>query len=260
MGNVSQFALDGKVAIITGGSDGIGKGIAIGYARAGAKVVIASIPADRIAPAVEEVESAGGDVLGVACDVTDGAEVASMVDQVIDRFGRIDVLVNVAGGSYGPKYKRGPLLEIGESDFMGCLENNVKSGWLCCKHVVPIMLRQGGGCVINMASGAGFIVRRPADPMSVYSASKAAVINLTKSEAMEWAPTIRVNCIAPGYIASDRFLSTRDEETRSRIIGEVTVGRMGTPEDIANLAIYLASDAASYVNGVTFQINGGQIG
>ena len=158
--DLSCFSLKGRTAIITGGSGGIGRACAVAFARAGSDVVIASLPPNSIPPVVQEVEALGPRGLGVAVDVTDADAVKSMVEQTLAKFGRIDVLVNVAGGSYSrnpymPSFTRAPLLELSAQDFMSAYEVNVKSAFLCAQSVMPTMKEHGKGSIINIGSISG---------------------------------------------------------------------------------------------------------
>jgi NAD(P)-dependent dehydrogenase (short-subunit alcohol dehydrogenase family) len=255
--SLDSFSLKGKVAIVTGGSDGIGRGIAHGFVDAGAQVVIAARRQEKIDDVVAEIEAKGGEVLGVSTDVTDADAVQAMVDATIARFGKIDVLANIVGGSQGPTFKRGPLLELDKSDFMEAVNINVASVFLCCKAVVPLMLAQEAGSVINMASIGAREYRLPETGMSVYNMTKAAVMHLTRSMAKEWAPHVRVNCINAGHVLTPRRVANEPQERHDRSLAEIEVGRFGEPEDIAAAAVYLASDAGGFVNGSYLDVHGG---
>ncbi len=255
-----NFDLTGRVAIVTGGSDGIGKGVAIGLAEAGADLVIAARRQDRIDATVEQLRGMGRRAIGVSTDVSDEEQVAAMVKAAMDEFGKVDVLVNNAGSSWGANFKRAPLLELDASDFDGCFGTNVKSQFLCGKAVVPIMQSQpSGGCIINMSSVGGQITgTTPSATMAFYSASKAAILSLSRSMAAEWAPSVRVNAIMPGLIQTDR---TRNDPMRQatdeQLAAGIGLGRVGLPQDIAGAAVFLASDAASWMTGAAIQIDGG---
>ncbi len=255
----SAFSLAGKTAIVTGGSGGIGRGCARAFARAGANVVIASVPPEEIPPAVMEVEALGVGALGVTVDVSNGAQVAEMVKRSMERFGRIDILVNVAGGSYSrspytPQFARAPLLELSDEDFMGAFEVNVKGTFLSAKAVVPIMKAQGKGVIVNIGSSAGR--GAPTRPeMAAYAAAKAAVMNLTINMAHQWGPEIRVNCIAPGVIDTPR--PGMDRADVRAAAARIALGRTGTPDDIGHVALFLASDGAAFVNGAIIEVHGG---
>lgn len=255
-----SFDLTDRIAIVTGGSDGIGKGVAVGLAEAGAHVVIAARRQDRIDATVEELRSMGRRAIGVTADVSDDAQVARVIDVAKGEFGRIDILVNNAGSSWGSNFKRGSLLELEGEDFDGCFGTNVKSQFFCAKAAVPIMMEQTeGGCIINMSSVGGQITgTTPSPTMAFYAASKAAILSLTRSMATEWAPTVRVNAIMPGLIQTDR---TRNDPNRRATDDELAMGigmsRVGLPQDIAGAAVYLASDASGWMTGSAIQIDGG---
>lgn len=261
MTDFSRFSLEGRTAIVTGGGGGIGRGCARAFAQAGANVVIASVPPEEIPPAVEEIEALGGRALGVAVDVSKSDQVADMVKQSMDRFGRIDILANVAGGSfsrspYTTQFTKAPLLDMSEEDFMGVFEVNVKSAFLCSKAVVPIMKKQGKGVIINIGSGAGRGNPTQSQDMAAYAAAKAAVINLTVNMAHQWGPEVRVNCIAPGLINTLRVGGGRTDflESAAR---RVAVGRVGVADDIGGVALFLASEASGFVNGAILDAHGG---
>jgi NAD(P)-dependent dehydrogenase (short-subunit alcohol dehydrogenase family) len=255
-----NFDLTDRVAIITGGSDGIGKGIAIGMAEAGAHLVIAARRQDRIDATVEQLRAMGRRAIGVSTDVSEEAQVRRMVAAAMQEFGKIDILVSNAGSSWGTNFRRAPLLELEASDFDGCFNTNVKSQFLCAKAVVPVMLEQpNGGCIINMSSVGGQLTGiTPSYTMAFYSAAKAAILSLSRSMAGEWAPKVRVNALMPGLIQTDR---TRNDPMRQATDDELAAGiglnRVGLPQDIAGAAVFLASDAASWLTGAVIQIDGG---
>jgi 3-oxoacyl-[acyl-carrier protein] reductase len=259
----SRFSLEGRVAIVTGGSGGIGSASARAFADAGANVVIVSVPADSIPPVVAEIETRGVQALGIAANVANAEEVERMVAQVMERFGRIDILMNVAGGTFArnpdmPQYQRAALLDMGEDDFMTTFESNVKTGFLCAKGVVPHMKAAGKGVIINIGSSSGFPNPggRTGD-LTAYGAAKAAVHQMTLRMAQQWGPEIRAVCIAPGVINTPRPAGYVRPEMADAI-ERIAVGRLGVAEDIAGVAGFLASDAASFVNGVTVLVNGGE--
>ena len=174
--DLSRFSLEGRTTIITGGSGGIGRACAVAFAKAGANIVIASLPPDSIAPVVHEVKALGVQGLGLAVDVSDAAQVKSMVDETLSKFGRVDVLLNVAGGSYScnpfmPAFTRAPLLELAPQDFMKAYEINTKSAFLCAKSVVPAMKARGKGSIINIGSISGRGTKKERADMAAYGSS-----------------------------------------------------------------------------------------
>ena len=261
--DLSRFSLEGRTTIITGGSGGIGRACAVAFAKAGANIVIASLPPDSIAPVVHEVEALGAQGMGLAVDVSDAAQVKSMVDETLSKFGRVDVLLNVAGGSYSrnpfmPAFTRAPLLELAPQDFMKAYEVNTKSAFLCAKSVVPAMKARGKGSIINIGSISGRGTKKERADMAAYGSSKAAVMNLTIHMAHQWGPEVRVNCIAPGIIDTPRPAGTNRQEVGSEAVKRISLGRAGTADEVAGVALFLASDAASFVSGSIIDVNGGE--
>jgi NAD(P)-dependent dehydrogenase (short-subunit alcohol dehydrogenase family) len=261
--DLSRFSLEGRTAIITGGSGGIGRACASTFAKAGANVVIASLPPDSIPPVVQEVEALGVKGLGLAIDVSNAEQVKSMVDQALSKFGRVDVLVNVAGGSYSrnpymPSFKRAPLLDLPPEDFMMAYEVNTKSAFLCAKTVVPSMKVSGKGSIINIGSISGRGTKKERADMAAYGSAKAAVMNLTLHMAHQWGPEVRVNCIAPGIIDTPRPPGTQRQELSSEAVKKIALGRAGKADEVASVALFLASDAASFVSGAIIDVNGGE--
>ena len=261
--DLSRFSLEGRTAIITGGSGGIGRACAVAFAKAGANIVIASLPPDSIAPVVHDVQALGVQGLGLAVDVSDAEQVKSMVDQTLSKFGRVDVLLNVAGGSYSrnsfmPAFTRAPLLELDPEDFMKAYEVNTKSAFLCAKSVVPAMRACGKGSIINIGSISGRGTKKERADMAAYGSSKAAVMNLTIHMAHQWGPEVRVNCIAPGIIDTPRSAGTHRPEVGSEAVKRISLGRAGTADEVAGVALFLASDAASFVSGSIIDVNGGE--
>lgn len=245
--------LSGKVAIVTGAASGFGRGIAERFAAEGAKVVIADLDgeaAERVADAI------GGTALGVKVDVADGTEVATLVEGTAARFGGIDVVVNNAGTTH----RNRPMLEVDEATYDRIFAVNVKSLWHMARAVVPVFRASGkGGVMINTASTAGI---RPRPGLVWYNASKGAVISLTKAMAIELAPEqIRVNCLCP--VAGDtpmlgRFMGEDTPEMRAKFVATIPIGRLSTPADMANAALWLASDEASFITGVALEVDGGR--
>ena len=255
--SLDSFSLKGRVAVVSGGSDGIGRMIAHGYSDAGAKVVIAARTQEKIDSVVAEIEAKGGEALGVSTDATEIESVASMRDAALERFGQIDILFNVVGGSQGPTFKRGRLLDIEKADFMEAFNINVGSVFVCCHEIVPHMLERGKGVVINMASIGARDYRPPEPVMSVYNMTKASVMHLTRNMAKEWAPTVRVNCINAGHFITPRRARTETPERRAKSLAEIEIERFGEPRDIAAAAVYIASDAGEFFNGSFLDLHGG---
>jgi NAD(P)-dependent dehydrogenase (short-subunit alcohol dehydrogenase family) len=261
--DLSRFSLEGRTAIITGGSGGIGRACAIAFAQAGANIIVASLPPDSIAPVVHEIEALGVQALGLAVNVADADEVRSMVERTLARFGRVDILANVAGGSYSrnlfmPSFKRAPLLELTPEDFMMAYEVNTKSAFLCAQAVASAMKAAGKGNIINIGSISGRGTKKERSDMAAYGAAKAAVMNLTIQMAQHWGPEIRVNSIAPGIIDTPRPQGTNRQEMNAEAVQKIALGRAGTADEVASTALFLASDAASFVSGAIIDVNGGE--
>ena len=260
--DLSRFSMEGRTVIITGGSGGIGRGCVRAFAQAGANVVVASVPADTIPPAVEEAEALGAQALGITVNVAEPDEIDAMVAQTLDRFGRIDALVNVAGGSYSrspdmPQYHRASLLEISGDDFVGAYVGNVKTTFLVSRAVVPHMKTLGKGAIVNIGSTSGLDRHPNAPDIAAYGTAKAAVHSLTFHMAHQWKPEVRVNCIAPGTINTPRAAGTVRPEMASAA-ERIAVGRVGIGDDIGSVALFLCSDAAGFVNGIVVPVHGGE--
>ncbi len=254
--SLANLGLAGKVAVVTGGGQGIGKAICLELAECGATICVADLNVGAAEEMAAEAKAKGVASLAVQVDVTDSGKVGTMVEKALDKFGRIDILVNGAGGASGAAFRIGKVLKIGEQDWDDTFAVNVKSVFLCTRAVARTMLDQRQGSIVNIASLTGEF---PFPGMPAYSAAKAAVINLTKSLAMELAPHVRVNAIAPGLVETPRTSKNRTPEQLEYLLTNVPIGRMGTPEEVADVAVYLASSAASWMTGAVIDVTGGQV-
>lgn len=244
-----------KVVLVTGASSGIGRATALAFAREGAKVVVADMNVIGGEETVQLVKATGGDACFVQTDVSQAASVEAMVKKTVEAYGRLDCAHNNAG-------VEGTLsrtAEHTEEDWEPVIRINLKGVWLCMKYEIPQMLQQGGGAIVNTASGAGLIgVKR----MSAYVASKHGVVGLTKTAALEYAKSgIRVNAVCPGVIQTsmvERVTGNRPEVLEKMIAAE-PIGRSGRPEEIAEAVVWLCSDAASFVTGHAMAVDGGAV-
>ena len=241
--------LDGKVALVTGAARGIGKAIALKFASEGADVAFTDLVINEAAEeTVKEIEAFGHKVKAYASNAADFAQTQEVVDQIMADFGHIDILVNNAGIT-----KDGLMLRMSEAQWDAVINVNLKSAFNFIHALTPIMARQRGGRIINMSSVVG--VSGNAGQCN-YSASKAGLIGLAKSIAKEMGPRgIRANCIAPGFIISD-MTKALSEEVREQWMKTIPLRRGGTPEDVANVALFLASDLSSYVSGQVIHVCG----
>jgi NAD(P)-dependent dehydrogenase (short-subunit alcohol dehydrogenase family) len=252
-----QGLLAGKSALITGGGSGIGRATALAFAREGARVAVADLSSENAAATVEKINASGGQAISIALDVTEEAKVAAMVETAVAAFGRLDCTFNNAGiAPYQVKAAGLKTAEWEEASFDRMLAVNVKSVWLCMKHEILQMLKQGGGSIVNTASIAGLIGLKYS---SAYVASKHAVVGLTKSAALEYAEDgIRVNAVCPGYITTPM---TEDTVRRrgDELMAKVPLNRMGTPDEIAEMVVWFSSDRASFVTGAAYNVDGGYV-
>ena len=261
-----DFDLTGRVAIVTGGAQGLGFACCTELAKHGADiVVVAREPEDvtggrarphaPVSDGVAAVEALGRRALGITADVRDKAQVDAMVERVLAECGRIDVLVNVVGGSWGETFKAGPLMELTEHDLVEAYRVNVVTMFQCSVAAVPAMKQQGRGSIVNIASVAG---RAPSPDSPAYGAAKAGVINMTLSMAQAWGPEVRVNAIAVGGIETPHRPRWREDSSAAYGPGGVSaMGRLGKPEEHAGTVVWLASDYAGYITGEVIDANGG---
>jgi NAD(P)-dependent dehydrogenase (short-subunit alcohol dehydrogenase family) len=246
------FSLDGKTALVTGASRGIGETIAVAYAEAGADLVLAARSADALEAVAERVRAAGRRALSVTCDVTKPEEITACVERALDEFDGIDVLVNNAGG---PLFNA-PFLETREEGWLRLIDLNLTSAVRFLRAVGAHMVERRRGSIISICTPG---VARPWPAITGYAAAKAALVNLTQALAQEWgAEGVRVNAMSPGWIdtAINRAFVDNDE-ARTEIEASVPLGRWGVPADVVGTAIWLASDASSYVTGAHIPVDGG---
>jgi NAD(P)-dependent dehydrogenase (short-subunit alcohol dehydrogenase family) len=249
-----SFRLEDKIALVTGGGSGIGKTLALGFAHAGADVAVAGRRLQRLEETVREIRKLGREGLAVRTDVTKSEDVQRMVERVLERFGRIDILLNAAGIN-----ARFPAEEVPEEVWDGVLETNLKGTFLCCQAVGRVMIEGGGGRIINIGSLTSQIGIGTIAP---YSASKGGVLQLTRALAAEWARYgIRVNCIGPGYFRTEMTQALfEDKRWVRKAMDRIPMKRFGEVEDLIGVAIFLASDASDYVTGQIIYVDGGFLG
>ncbi|WML39676.1 3-oxoacyl-ACP reductase family protein [Neobacillus sp. OS1-2] len=245
------FSLRNKTAIVTGGNRGLGRSIALALAKAGAELVVVGRDQNRNEEVVQEIKNLGRNAMGFSVDLSRINSIQQFVQNVQESFGTIDILVNNAGVS-----ATNFALDITEEEWDKVMNVNVKSLFFCSQAVAKAMKQQGGGKIINVSSVVGAVGDVGISP---YTASKAAVINLTKSLALEWARFgIRVNAIGPAYIETEMNKEElRNEKVRNKIISKTPMKRLGLPEEITGAILLLASDAGSFITGQTIFIDGG---
>src|SRR5438132_537783 len=247
--------LTGKVAFVTGAGGGIGRATAMAFAREGARVVVADVSEKENQQTAHMIEEQGGRALAVRCDVTQAEDLKAALDKTIEAFGRLDFAFNNAG--IEPR-KPAPTADYEEEEWNRIIDTNLRSVFLCMKHEIPLILKQGGGAIVNTSSGAGIIGIKGSP---AYTAAKHGVIGLTRAAALDYAAqNIRVNAVRPGY--NDTAMMGRftggTPEGRAKVIAEEPVGRMGKPEEIAAAVLWLCSDAAAFMVGHAMVIDGGQ--
>jgi NAD(P)-dependent dehydrogenase (short-subunit alcohol dehydrogenase family) len=246
-----SLGFEGKVVLITGAAKGIGKTTALAFSEQSAKVVLVDVLEEELKEVHEIIQKAGRKVLSIQGDVSDNSQVQDAVKKTIKVFGKIDVLVNNAGIDVGSA----PILNVTEEMWDKSLQVNLKSVFYFCKSVVPVMLENGKGSIVNVASIAG---KEPNENMAPYAVSKAGMICFSRVLAKEVAKDgIRVNCVAPGLTKTDLLVNLSPEQF-DRLLKKIPMGRVGYPEEVADLILFLSSEKSSFITGQCFNIAGGR--
>lgn len=250
----SMFDLTGKVAIVTGGYQGIGRGIAEGLAEAGSDVVVCARSYDRCAEACAEIQKFGVKTLPIQCDVTKTEEIEALVSETVNRMGKVNILVNNAGVGGNER----PVIEMSDEDWDYSVNIDLRGAFLCSREAAKEMIKQGGGKIINVSSVYGLT---PVANMSAYCASKGGLLQLTKVMALELIRfNIQVNAICPGYFLTPMNRELFESETGKKVIKRsIPMGRLGNPDELKGTAIYLASSATDFMTGSAIVIDGGQL-
>lgn len=244
-------AMHGQVALVTGGGSGIARAACLQLSARAVQVVVADIRLAQAQATADEITGQGGEALALAVNVASSGDVHELFRKALDRFGRIDILVNCAGA-----YQVGPITAVSEEDWDRLIDINLKGTFLTCKEAAEVMQRQGGGVIVNTSSISG----RTKSTLAAcnYVASKAGIIGLTMCLASQLAAAnIRVNCVAPGTTETPMTMSVFTESDAAGFRKTIPLGRMGKPEEIASVIVFLASPAASFITGETVNVNGG---
>ncbi|PIP68240.1 MAG: beta-ketoacyl-ACP reductase [Candidatus Omnitrophica bacterium CG_4_9_14_0_2_um_filter_42_8] len=246
-----ESALEGRVSLITGGARGIGKEIAMLFARNGSDIAICDVNLEEAEKTAQEIRDLGRESLAFKADVTDSSQVQAMVDKILDKFNKVDILINNAGIT-----KDNLLLRMSEDEWDKVIAVNLKGTFVCTKLVSKVMLKQRFGKIVNLASIIGIMGNAG---QANYAASKAGIIGLTKSVAKELASrNICVNAIAPGFIKTD-MTARLPEEVQKKMLSVIPLGRFGEAKDVADLALFLSSESSSYITGQVMQVDGGMV-
>jgi len=251
----SVFKFDGKVAFVTGGASGIGRATALAFAQAGARVAVADVGEQANQETARLIEQNGGRALAVRCDVTRGEDIKAALEKTVTTFGRLDFAFNNAGVE--PK-KPAPTADYDEQEWNRIIDIDLRGVFLCMKHEIPLILKSGGGAIVNTSSGAGVIGIKGSP---AYTAAKHGVFGLTRAASLDYAgQNIRINAVCPGYIDTPMMgrFTGGTPEGRAQVISEEPIGRMGRPEEIANTVLWLCSDGAGFVVGHALVADGGQ--
>jgi 7-alpha-hydroxysteroid dehydrogenase len=247
------FDLAGKVAIVTGGGNGIGKACSIMLANAGASVVVSDLKVEDADLVAEEIRQAGGKAVGLACNVMVDADMVNVVEQTVKEFGTINILVNNAGGGGGGRENP---FKITVDDFARVFKLNVFSAWRLSQLAVPYMKKSGYGSIINISSMSSL---NNSPNMSAYASSKAALNHMTSNLAMDFGPEVRVNAVGPGATKTAALASVLTPEIEAKMLAHTPIKRLGDPDDIAGAVYYFAAPVSEWVSGQTLFVNGGGV-